>query len=62
MLFILVFIAVSKPAKIVCRLTGTNVTNLDKQALAKHLLFLNVEKYSFDTNKRILLSTITYIK
>ena len=46
----------------VCCLAGTNVTDLDKQALVKLLLFGNVEKYSFGTNKRILLSTITYVK
>ena len=28
----------------VCRLTGTNVTDLDQQAIVKLLLFRNVEK------------------
>ena len=42
--------------------TGRNVSDLDKQVLVKLLLFGNEKKYSFNTNKRILLSTITYIK
>ena len=46
----------------VCRLTGRNVTDLDKQILVKLLHYGNEKKYSFDINKRILLSTITYIK
>ena len=46
----------------VSRITGTNVKDLDKQALVKLLLFANEHKYSFDINKRILLSRITFIK
>ena len=54
-----------------CHLTGTNVTDLDKQTLVKILLFGNTlliqikEYFSVllpTSNKRILLSTITYIK
>ena len=45
----------------VSRISGTNVNDLDKQALAKLLLFGNEHKYSFVINKRILLSTITFI-
>ena len=46
----------------VSRITGTNVNDLDKQALLKLLLFGNEHKYSFDINKRILLGKITFIK
>ena len=46
----------------ISRITGTYVNDLDKQALVKLTLFGNEHKYSFDINKRILLSTITFIK
>ena len=46
----------------VSRITGTNVNDLDKQALVKLLLFGNEHKYSFGINKWIFLSTITFIK
>ena len=46
----------------VSRITATNVNDLDKQDLVKLLLFGNEHKYSFVINKRILHSTITFIK
>ena len=41
---------------------GTNVADLDKKSLVKLLLYGNKKKYSFDANRKILLSTITFIK
>ena len=46
----------------VSRITGTNVNDLNKKALVKLLLFGIEHEYSFVINKRILLSTITFIK
>ena len=46
----------------VSRITRANVNDHDKQAVVKLLLFGNEHKYSFVINKRILLSTITFIK
>ena len=46
----------------VSRITGTNVADLEKEALVKLLLYGNEKKYSFDINRKILLSTITFIK
>ena len=44
----------------VSRISGTNVNDLDKQALVKLLLFGNEYKYSFVI--RILFSTVTFIR
>jgi hypothetical protein len=46
----------------VSRITGTNVADLDNKSLVKLLLYGNKKKYSFVVNRKILLSTITYIK
>ena len=46
----------------VSRLTGTNVTDLDNKTLVRLLLYGDERKYSFEINKRILLSTIAFIK
>ena len=46
----------------VSRITGTNIAALDKKALVKLLLYGNEKTYSFDINRKILLSTITFIK
>ena len=41
----------------VSRSTGTNVANLENEALVKLLLYGNEKKYSIDINRKILLST-----
>ena len=46
----------------VSRLTGTNVTDLDNKTLVRLLLYGDERKYSFEINKRIILSTITFVK
>ena len=46
----------------VSRITETNVADLENEALVKFLLYGNEKKYSFDTNRMILLSTIIFIK
>ena len=43
-------------------ITGTNVADLDNEALVKLLLYGDENKYTFDINRMILLSTITFIK
>ena len=46
----------------VSRITETNVSDLEKEALVKLLLYGNEKKYSFDKNRKILLCTIIFIK
>ena len=41
---------------------GTNLANLGNEALVKLLLYGNEKKYSIDINRKILLSTINFIK
>ena len=47
---------------VVSRITETNVADLENEAFVKLLLYGNEKKYSFDTNRMILLSTIIFIK
>ena len=46
----------------VSRITETNVADFENEALVKLLRYGNEKKYSFDTNRMILLSTIIFIK
>ena len=45
----------------VSRITGTNVANLENEALVKLLLYGNEKKYSIDIKRKILLCTINFL-
>ena len=41
--------------------SGTNIADLDNKSLVKLRLYGNKKKYSFDVNRKIILSTITFV-